>query len=147
MGKDFLTILNIDDDQGCRHAAARFFTIMCGHKVEVAENGREGLRKAASIQPDIILLDMHMPDMTGFQVMEALYSAPATRRIPVIVITGAHLNDRELNSLKAKRNFMFLEQKPVKFGRLLQKLERIRQPGLPRTEAQNIFSDDPTEPA
>lgn len=118
-----LRILSIDDDRSCRLAAARFFSSVGGHRVETAENGGEGLKKAAQLRPDIILLDMCMPDMNGLEVMEALCAGADTRDIPVIMITGSSLSDAEQDSLTTKRNFMLLEQKPANFTKLLEKIE------------------------
>jgi len=147
MKKRPLRILSIDDDLSCQLAAARFLTFVGGHIVEVAENGREGIKKAATLKPDIILLDMSMPDMNGLEVMEALSSGPATRHIPVIVITGASLSDTELDSLKVKRNFMFLEQKPAKFNMILEKIEEIAISGIIITETRETILSDSHEPA
>lgn len=142
-----LRILSVDDDQGCLLAAAKFFTIMGGHMVEVAENGKTGVEKAARIRPDIILLDMNMPDMTGLEVMDALYSNAATRGIPVILITGGNLSDTERDRIRAKRNFMGLEQKPADFSRLLEEIEAALQPGTLSLERREEFSGDSLEPA
>lgn len=128
MAKKPLKILNIDDDRSCQIATAKFLTFVGGHMVEVAENGREGLRKASELKPDIILLDMGMPDMSGLQVLEALSYDAATRDIPVIMITGATLRDDEHASLKTKRNFRALEQKPARFSELLVRIEQIVRP-------------------
>lgn len=147
MSKRPLRILSIDDDQGCLLAAAKFFTIMGGHMVEAAENGKEGIKKAAQTRPDIILLDMSMPDMTGLEVMDALCADAATRDIPVILITGGSLSDTEQDSIRAKRNFMGLEQKPADFPKLLGKIEAALQPGTLSQEQREEFSGDSLEPA
>lgn len=134
MGKKPLRILSIDDNLSCQLVAARFFTLVGGHIVEVAENVSEGFKKAAELRPDIILLDMSMPDMNGFEVLDSLYADTATRDIPVIMITEGSLNDTELDNLKAKANFMLFEQKPANFERLLGRIEAAVQPGILRLE-------------
>lgn len=118
-----LTILAIDDNPGCLRAASRVFTLVWGHKVEVAENGSEGLKKAENVRPNIILLDMMMPDMTGLQVMDRLCESSNTCDIPVILLTGSRLEDAEYDALKAKRNFMLMEEKPADFEKLLNTIE------------------------
>ncbi|WP_211102086.1 response regulator [Azospirillum brasilense] len=67
------------------------------YRVKVANNGRKALEIAASIPaPDLILLDVVMPEMDGYEVCAALKKAPATRDIPVIFLTGrADEADRE----------------------------------------------------
>lgn len=67
------------------------------YKVKVANNGRKALEiAAASPAPDLILLDVVMPEMDGYEVCAALKEAPGTRNIPVIFLTGrADESDRE----------------------------------------------------
>ena len=142
MGKKPLRILSIDDDLGCRLAAAKFLTLTGGHIVEAAENGRDGLKKAAALKPDVILLDLLMPGMNGLEVMEALCAGEATRDIPVIMLTGARLSDSERECLEAKRNFRLLEQKPADFRELLKKVET-----LARREADGAVKRAAQEPA
>ena len=69
--------------------------------VREAENGREALKRIQESKPDVILLDLMMPEMDGFAVVAALQKEPRWRDIPVIVITARDLDakDRErLNS-------------------------------------------------
>ena len=79
------TILVIDDDH--------FFTelvslhlLLAGHTVQVARDGRPARRRRRP--PELILLDLDLPYMSGFEVLEALRSDPATRKIPVIMLTA-----------------------------------------------------------
>lgn len=118
-----LRILNIDDDYCFRRVTARLLALLGGHRVESAENGREGLAKALEFRPEVILLDLNMPDMSGTQVMAELRKYPATRRIPVIVITGSHLSRAGMERLKSHENFLWLEMKPVAFAGLLARIE------------------------
>lgn len=59
-----------------------------GHQVVVAGDGDDGLKKASTEKPDLIMLDIMMPKMNGLQVLDALRKNPATQLIPVIVLTG-----------------------------------------------------------
>ena len=59
-----------------------------GHKTAVAENGRLALEKIKSDSYDLILLDVMMPEMNGYQVLELLKSEPSLRNIPVIVLSA-----------------------------------------------------------
>ena len=80
-------ILIIDDDKEFSGIAAAYFSRQ-GHTVTLAGGGREGLSKAASAGPDIVLLDIMMPDMDGYQTLEQLRANPATADIPVIFVTA-----------------------------------------------------------
>jgi len=79
-------ILIIDDSRTERELMAKVIKD-AGHKVEMAMNGQEGLEKAKSEVPDLILLDVVMPKMDGFAVCRKLSKDPATKGIPVILIS------------------------------------------------------------
>lgn len=67
----------------------RFFLQNAQFRVETAGNGKDGLEIARRLQPDLILLDLHMPDMNGHQVCQALKEQGETLDIPVIMLTSA----------------------------------------------------------
>ncbi len=87
-------ILVIDDDVAARYVLRRWLDGR--YQIEEAGTGQDGLRLAAG-RPAAIFLDIVMPDLTGFEVLERLKTAPATRDIPVVVYTALALgtNDRE----------------------------------------------------
>lgn len=58
-----------------------------GHSVSVAESGEEGVEKAQQILPDLVLMDVVMPGMNGFQATRKLSTIDATSAIPVIIVT------------------------------------------------------------
>jgi putative two-component system response regulator len=72
-----------------------------GYQLEMAENGMQAIEKAKNLLPDVILLDVMMPGMTGFEVCQRIRSDPEIAEIPIIVLTA--LDDREslLTALKA----------------------------------------------
>lgn len=72
-----------------------------GYELEMAENGFQAIEKAKALLPDVILLDVMMPGMTGFEVCQRIRSDPQIAEIPIIILTA--LDDREslLNALKA----------------------------------------------
>lgn len=80
-------ILVIDDSPTDREIAAS----ACkgkGYRVETAAEGEEGIVKAAELQPDLILLDVILPQKNGFQVCRQLKTNPATENIKVILVTS-----------------------------------------------------------
>lgn len=87
-----LKLLYVDDDPILREFALVHLAAD-GASVAVASDGEDGLSAVAQAQPDIMLLDLKMPKMDGFQVLQTLRADEATRRLPVIVITGS--NDEE----------------------------------------------------
>jgi len=60
-----------------------------GYEVSVARNGVEGLEKMKKVNPDLILLDIVMPKMNGFEVMEEMQSDPELKKIPIIIISNS----------------------------------------------------------
>jgi len=88
-------ILLVDDDEVFSQLYASVFT-SAGYKCIVAEHGLEALDAAKEEQPDLILLDIMMPDINGFEVLKRLKKDPATSQIPVWMLSNlAEQIDRE----------------------------------------------------
>lgn len=82
------SILIIEDDTGIQ-TVTKFSLEMDGHwQVTVANCGKEGLLKAKTINPDAILLDLIMPDMSGVEILEQLQSDNIASNIPIILFTA-----------------------------------------------------------
>lgn len=81
-------ILIIDDEQDIREATQICLEVMGEWEVFTASSGREGLRTAQAQQPDVILLDVMMPDMDGLTTLEKLKENPEIQHIPVILLTA-----------------------------------------------------------
>lgn len=118
------SILLIDDDKDFSGLAAAHFSKQ-GYAVTLAEGGREGLGKAASARPDIVLLDIMMPDMNGIEVLRELNSDPDTSDIPVIILTGKYIDPGMGDMFGQERNFRGVVGKPVDFGMLQRKMEEL----------------------
>ena len=73
-------------------------------QVFTAVDGREGIKKAAEILPDIILTDVMMPDIAGIELTRMLVAEEETRNIPVIVLTGSQLDKGTPDLFKQERN-------------------------------------------
>ncbi|HEY6783050.1 MAG TPA: response regulator [Candidatus Dormibacteraeota bacterium] len=85
--EDDVRVLLIEDDV----AAAEMYRLRLvadGYLVVIARDGHEGLRLAADEAPDFIYLDLRLPGLDGFEVLEQLRADPATMHIPVIVLTN-----------------------------------------------------------
>lgn len=81
-------ILIIDDEEDIRETTQICLEIANEWEVLTAGSGREGLLKAACEHPDVILLDVMMPDMDGLTTLENLQANPQTQNIPVILLTA-----------------------------------------------------------
>ncbi len=87
-------LLMVDDDEVARYLLQRLLSDM-GLAFREAANGPEGLRLANEVHPAAIVLDINLPGMNGFEVLEALRKDPATRTIPVVIHTGGSLTEQE----------------------------------------------------
>lgn len=94
-----MKVLIIDDEDDIRSVAALSLGILGGVEVVEAESGKDGITKAASEQPDVILLDMMMPEMDGPATLAALRGNADTNMIPVIFLTARAMTN-EMEKLK-----------------------------------------------
>ena len=99
-----------------------------GYQVVVATDGQQGLDMARSETPDLILMDMSLPVVDGWEATRQLKAAPETRSIPVIALTAHAMADDRQKALAAGCDDY--EGKPVEFDRLLNKIQDL----LTRTE-------------
>jgi two-component system, cell cycle response regulator DivK len=116
------TILLVEDNELNRDMLARRLTRR-GYNVITAEDGLQGRDMACSEFPDVILMDIGLPEMDGWQVTRLLKSNPATRSIPIIALTAhALVTDREKARHVGCDDY---DTKPVEFDRLVLKIETL----------------------
>jgi len=94
-------ILIIDDDERDRYLLKQQLR-ESNVVIQEASGGAEGIRVAAAEKPDAILLDLTMPDLSGFEVLDALKNDAATQDIPVVICTSRILTDSERLQLSEK---------------------------------------------
>ncbi len=99
--------LIIDDDETSRYILRRQ---LIPRQVLEANSGPDGLRLAVEHRPDIIFLDLMMPGMSGFEVLERLKSAPETQRIPVCIVTSKTLTVEERGRLQGTAEMVLSKQ-------------------------------------
>ncbi len=80
-------VLVVEDYRDARELYAEYLEYQ-GFRVAVAENGYEALSIAAKLHPDIILMDLSMPGLDGWEATRRLKMSPATRDIPIVAVTG-----------------------------------------------------------
>ena len=94
-----------------------------GHEVLMAADGMQGILMAESETPDIILLDMSLPVIDGWEAARRLKASPATRSIPIVALTAhAMAGDREKALAAGCDDY---DIKPVDFAQLLAKIETL----------------------
>ncbi len=102
------------------------------YEVATAANGIDGLRLVAEGPPDVILLDLLMPKMDGFAVMEALAEDPRHKAIPVIVLTAKSLSSDEEAHLR-RRALCVIKKQGISKEQLLKEVRRALPPSRPST--------------
>jgi two-component system cell cycle response regulator DivK len=95
-----------------------------GFTVIIASNGNQGVAMAASEQPDLILMDLTLPDIDGEEVTRRIRADPATKRIPVIALTANAMNSDRDKALAAGCDDF--DTKPVDMPRLLEKIAALK---------------------
>ena len=119
---DYPKILIIDDNQTNRAVVVSYLQKL-GFEVSEADNGKQGLEKIESLKPDLILLDLVMPVMDGFQTIEALRNNPQFKDLPIIVISANAMFDAQLSSYRIGCN-AFLS-KPIDLKLLIQSIAQF----------------------
>lgn len=125
-------VLLVDDYADNRDIYAQFL-LYAGLRVEEAENGHQALEKAFALGPDVIIMDLALPGLDGWEATRRLKGDPRTKHIPVIALTGHALAGHSQGALEAGCD-VFLT-KPCLPERLLEEIVTLldrRQPGPAR---------------
>ena len=132
-------VLIIDDDPLTRNLLTRYFTAE-GFNVEVAATGEQGLRKARDLHPDLISLDILLPDISGWDVLQTLKAEPALTHVPVMLISITDDKQRGY-ALGAEDYFI----KPITRSQLHYHLQRLsqKQSQLAKPHHILLIEDDP----
>lgn len=130
-------ILVIEDNEMNRDVLSRRLARR-GYEVSLAINGADGLAFAAAEQPDLILMDLGLPEMDGWECARRLKRDAATRSIPIIALTAhAMVGDRERALDAGCDDF---DTKPIDFPGLLDRVARLldtRRQGLTHGRAEH----------
>ena len=119
-------ILLVEDNEMNRDMLSRRLARR-GHEVVVGEDGQKGVDMAGSESPDIILMDMSLPVIDGWEATRRIKAAPQTATIPIIALTAhAMASDRE-KALEAGCDDY--DTKPVELDRLLGKIDALLNAG------------------
>jgi len=115
-------ILIIDDEQNLRKMAGVNLTAR-GHQVLTAPTGERGLKLAQLEHPDLILLDLMLPGISGWDVLMALKADRKLKKIPVIILTALE-QEREEDKIRSMRASGYLV-KPFGIEKLLHLVEQV----------------------
>lgn len=121
-------ILLVEDNEMNRDMLSRRL-IRRGYDVVIAVDGQQGIEAAARERPDLVLMDMSLPVIDGWEATRRLKADAATRPIPVIALTAhAMAGDREQALAAGCDDY---DTKPIELTRLLPKIEKFAGPGTP----------------
>lgn len=115
-------IVLVEDDHMNRDLLSRRLTNQ-GYDVRTAENAREGLRAIRNLPPDLVLMDLSLPDRNGWEIAEELKDDPETNTIPIVAITAHATKQKREQALNAGCDAY--ESKPIDFDRLLEKMDSV----------------------
>ncbi len=115
-------ILLVEDNEMSRDMLSRRLAKR-DFKVVIAVTGREAIEKALSELPDLILMDLSVPEVDGWEATRRIKTEAATARIPVIALTAHAMAGDRAKALEAGADDY--DTKPVEFTRLLQKIESL----------------------
>lgn len=132
-GPDEPMLLVVDDEPEINKLVARIFEKR-GYRVTTALDGAEALAAVKRDRPDLIMLDLNLPKIDGWEVCRQLKSDPATKSIPIIMLTAAHANvdDAQIGLGLGADEYV---AKPFVKAVLLHNVERLL--GREPTEATN----------
>jgi two-component system cell cycle response regulator DivK len=119
-------ILLVEDNEMNRDMLSRRL-VRRGYEVILAGDGLESLEAARTQSPDLILMDMSLPVMDGWEATRRLKQTEQTARIPVVALTAHALNDDRDKALNAGCDAY--ETKPVELPRLIETIERLLRAG------------------
>jgi two-component system cell cycle response regulator DivK len=115
-------ILLVEDNEMNRDMLSRRLERI-GFTVLTANDGQEGLNSACQNQPDLILLDMSLPIISGWDVSTQLKAKEETKQIPIIALTAHAMEEDKRKALDAGCNEF--ETKPIDFTRLVEKIRLL----------------------
>ncbi|OKO71716.1 chemotaxis protein CheY [Bradyrhizobium sp. NAS80.1] len=115
-------LLYVEDNEDNLYMLQLRFDVLGGYEVLSARDGAAGITMATSERPDLILMDLNLPEIDGWEATRRLKANPATRDIPIIALSAhALIGEREKALAAGCDDF---DTKPIKFDRLLAKIEQ-----------------------
>ena len=115
-------LLYVEDNEDNLYMLQLWFDVLGGYEILSARDCAAGITTAATERPDLILMDLNLPEIDGWEATRRLKADPATRDIPIIALSAhAMAGDREKALATGCDDF---DTKPIEFDRLLAKIEQ-----------------------
>ncbi len=128
------TVLTIDDEPSSRYTLDELLKKM-GLRSVTAINGKDGVNLARDIKPDLIILDMIMPESAGLNVVASLQNDPLTQHIPLIAISNSSEQFESFNN--SDHNIQHVLTKPLNIAKLVETLDRRFERATESTQEKN----------
>jgi CheY-like chemotaxis protein len=119
-----MKILLVEDNEMNRDMLSRRL-VRIGYSVLVAADGQKAIEMARTEKPDVVLMDMSLPILDGWEATRRLKAADETRAIPVIALTAHAMAGDQERALAAGCDDY--DTKPIEFSRLREKIDRLRE--------------------
>ncbi len=142
---DSKRILVIDDNEAIRVQLKSLLEDDC-YEVVLASDEDEALEKITEKSPDLILLDLVLPDVDGFKILEHIRNDDSTRDIPVMIITSKHITKEELQNLERNNVYQYIQKGNVNPNNLLTAIYQTLFDYHEKNENDNIIDDNENKP-
>jgi len=113
-------ILVIDDEPNLRKVIHANLSAS-GYDVNMVENGEEGIKLAKSLKPDLVLLDIKMPGISGWDLLSTIRTDPGLKNVPVIIMTAFMRENEEAKAREMRASFI---EKPFGVSELLEQVKK-----------------------
>ncbi|MBF0350367.1 MAG: PAS domain S-box protein [SAR324 cluster bacterium] len=114
-------ILVVEDEPTNQYMITELFNGL-GLEITIANNGREGIEQTLKLKPDLVLMDIHMPEMNGLEAIENIVSHPEGKQIPIVILSADAFNE-QINDAMNKGASGYLT-KPIRLKQLFAVLDR-----------------------
>ena len=131
------TVLMVEDSEPAI-IQMKDFLEESGYHVISAMNGTKALEVLKSTKPDAIILDLMMPDVDGFQVLQTIRDAEETSNLPVLILTAKHITKEDLANLKRNNVYHLIQKGDVNKNELLNALSNMIQPDEVKVEKNEV---------
>ena len=112
-------ILVVDDEAGICNVLENILSKE-GHEIFTANNGKEAFRRMYNVSPDLMILDIKMPEMDGNEVCERIEKDPFYSNMPILILSGSIMEDEEKKDIMINKAIM---SKPFEIQELLNKIK------------------------
>ena len=115
-------ILLVEDNEMNRDMLSRRLQRK-GFEVVIATDGRQGVAMANSVNPDLILMDMSLPEISGWEAAKMIKGNPLVQKVPIIALTAHAMESDRQRALQSGCNDF--DTKPIELTRLLEKMDKL----------------------